>query len=327
MQFSVEEFREMCIEAFKVKGFTEEEARVSADEIVDAECRGKGSHGAAILPEIAEWKEETEEIEIEDNGATAFIEGNNNIGSVVAKRGMDEAIQRAEEHGIGMVGVNSKYLFITAGYNPRRAAEKGFIGINWSAASSKVAPHGSKEAVTGTNPIGIGVPSEKTELVLDMAITKTAAAEIRKADRLGEEIEKGVAISPEGEVTTDPEKALDGAMLPFGGYKGSGLGLMIEILGGALVGGKTGKNIDGNRGMVFLAFKPNIFVSEKEFMNRVESLIEEVSNADTRRGFEEVLYPGQRSERNKKEAERTGLEIKEEVISEIEEIIDGKSER
>ena len=294
MKISIEEFAELCRKIFRNHGFSEEETKVCAEEIVKAQCRGRLSHGAAIIPEVLEWKKEkTGSIEIvRESPISAYIIGNNNMGPVVAKRAMDIAIEKAKKNHIGIVGVENKFPFILAGYNPRRAAKQGLIGINWSVAFSKVAPWGSSDPIIGTNPISIAIPSNDFPIVLDMAITEVAAAEIRRCKKLGLKIPKGVAISKEGKPTTDPQEAIEGAMLPFGGYKGSGLGIIIELLGGALVGAKVGKTVPGNRGMVFIAIQCDLFVSKEKFLDDVSKFIYEVKNSRKRDCFKHLFLPG-----------------------------------
>ena len=319
MKMSVGEFADLCRRVFRKHGFNEEETEVCTEEIVEAQCRGRLSHGAAIIPEILEWKKDKiGDIEIvNETPISAYIIGNNNIGAVVAKRAMDIAIEKAIKNLIGIVGVNNKYPFILAGYNPQRAADKGLIGINWSVAFSKVAPWGSADPIIGTNPIGIAVPSNNGAVVLDMAITEIAAAEIRRCKKLGLKIPENVALSKDGIPTTDPQEAIEGAMLPFGGYKGSGLGIIIELLGGAFVGAKVGKVTPGNRGMIFVAMKCDLFVPKDKFLVDVSKFVEEVNNSRMRSGFKEVLVPGQRANKLLKHAKEKGIEIEDKIYEEL----------
>lgn len=319
MKLSLDEFRDRCQQVFEAAGYQPAEAEATAREVADAEARGIDSHGASIIPEIVEWGEhERGEPKVEkENPVSAFIRGNGTIGPLVAEQAMDLAMEKAEEAGIGIVGVNNRTPFITAGYHPRRAAENGVIGMNWSAANSKVALHGSADPLIGTNPLGIGIPADGFPLVLDMAVTKTAAADIRKADRAGEEIAEGWAVDEDGAPTTDPAEAIAGAMLPMGEHKGSGLGVMIELLGGAWVGGKTGTDVDGNRGMVFLAMQKGLFVSNDQFRERMESFVEEVHGAEPRHGFEKVMLPGEPEEQAFQSSVEHGIEIEEDVIEQL----------
>ena len=315
MLLSVKEFDGLCREIFRKHGFTDEEVDVTTEEIVDAQLRGRSSHGAAIVPEIVEWKaEKAGSIDIVvESPISAYINGNNNIGTIVSKRAMDIAINKAEKSKIGIVGVNNKFPFITAGFNPRRAALRGLIGANLSVAASKVAPWGSADPILGTNPLGVAVPSNNGPIVLDMATTEIAAAEIRRCQKLGLSIPDGVAISKDGHLTTDPQDAIDGAMLPFGRYKGSGLAVLIELLGGPFVGAKAGKSVSGNRGFVFIALQCDLFVSREKFLADVSSFITEVNHSRIRQGFNKVLLPGQRSDQLLAKAQQDGINIEDSI--------------
>ncbi len=323
MKMSVEEFEDLCRTIFRNHGFTDEEIVVCTEEIVEAQCRGRASHGAAIIPEVVEWKKEipTGPIEvIRETPISAYVLGNNNMGPVVCKQAMDIAIKKAEATGIAIVGVNNKFPFILTGYNTRRATAKGLIGISWSVAFSKVAPFGSADAILGTNPLSIAIPKQNGSVVLDMAMTKVAAAEIRRCNKLGIPIPEGVAISKEGSPTTDPKEALQGAMLPFGDYKGSGLAIMIELLGGAFVGAKTGRVVPGNRGMVFVALRPDLFVSKEQFFNDVSRFISDIKNSRVRQGFKEVLLPGEKGDRLLEQAKKEGVEIEDKIYTELKQL-------
>lgn len=320
MKTTVEEFAQLCRSILERHAFTKEEADVCTEEIVDAQSRGHISHGASIIPEVIEWKKVAPKGPIEirkETPVSAFVLGNNNIGPLVAKRAMDIAIEKAIRNGVGIVGVNNKTPFMLAGYNPRRAAEKGLIGINWSVAFSKVAPWGSADPIIGTNPLGIAVPASDRVVVLDMAITEIPAAEIRRSFKLDLPLPSGVAITKDGVITTDPREALEGSMLPFGKHKGSGLGIMIELLGGPFVGAKAGKSILGERGMVFLAMKTDLFVEKDQFLSSVDSFVREVKASRPRKGFEEVMLPGEHGDKMKDEALVDGLEIEQVVYSEL----------
>ena len=315
----VKEFAELCRKILKKHEFSDEEVDVCTEEIVEGQCRGRQSHGAAIIREVLEWKKDTAgTIEIRNESAvSAHIIGNNNIGPVVAQQAMDLAIAKALSNEIGIVGVDNKTSFILAGYNPRRAALQGLIGVNWTVAFSKAAPYGSADPIIGTNPIGIAIPSKDGPIVLDIAITEIAAAEIRRCNRLGIPLPEGVAISKEGHPTTDPKDALEGAMLPFGGYKGSGLGIIIELLGGPFVGAKAGKSVPGNRGMVFLAMQSDMFVPKDKFLTQVSTFVSELKHSRLREGFEETLLPGERADKLLTKSYNEGIEIDDRIYEEL----------
>jgi L-2-hydroxycarboxylate dehydrogenase (NAD+) len=320
MRIDVGTFRDLCIDAFEAHGFTAEEAEICAEEIVEAECRGRHSHGAAIMHEVVKYKRPTAPLRVSrETPCSEFLEGDENIGPVVAREAMDRAMRLAEASGIGLVGLNNKTPFILAGYNPRRAACAGFIGMNWSAAYSKVAVWGSSEPLIGTNPLGVAVPrSSGPPVVVDFAITEIPAAEIRRAGKRGESISPGAALDSAGKPTTDPNAALEGAMLPFGGHRGSALGVAIELLGGALVGAKTGTAVEGNRGMVFLAMKPDVFIDADDFLRRVDSFAREVEAArPVEEGAEPPVLPGMHSEASLRRAQSAGIELDDRVYGDL----------
>lgn len=321
MLLEVEQLATLTDEALLAYGFTDDERRICVAEIVDAECRGRSSHGAAIVPEVVEWKTEgSGPIVVErETPVSALIRGNHSIGPLVAEQAMDLAMTKAANHGVGIVGVNNKYPFMLAGYNPRRAAQQGFIGINWSVAASKVALYGGADPLIGTNPLGVGIPQADGEpVVLDMAVTEIAAAEIRRLKKVGRPLPDGVALNADGIQTTSPADALGGAMLPFGGYKGSGLGVIIELLGGPFVGAKAGHNVPGERGMVFVALQPDLFVDRGAFFEAISTFVAEVGGSRVREGFDAVRLPGQRGDELAANARKTGkVEVDDSAIADL----------
>ncbi len=318
----VDQLRDHCEAIFRLHRFTADEANACCEEIIEAQIRGRRSHGVAMVPRILEWKQEaTAEPEITyETPVAAHLEGNGMVGPLLARQAMDIAFLKARQTSIGVVGARNPSTFLTAGYNPRRAARQGLIALNCSVAASKVAVWGGSPAIIGTNPLGIGIPSERGPVVLDISIGELSVAEIRRAARSDEQLPVGVAITNKGSPTTDPQEALAGALLAFGGHKGSGLGLMIEILAGALVGAKTGTTVGGGRGILCLAIDPNIFGLEDRFLASVRTLVEEVHTAAPRPGVSEVLLPGDRGEQRAAHALEYGVELDEQSYAQLREL-------
>src|SRR6202008_4067192 len=132
-------------------------------------------------------------------------------------------------------------------------AKAGLVAIHTASSSRLVAPPGGAAAAVGTNPIAIAGPSSRGPIVLDMGTSAYMMTEVMLRERLGEQLPEGVAIGPGGEPTRDPTLARRGALLPFGGYKGFGLALMIQVLG--LLAG-AGLDHESDYGYLFIAFKP-----------------------------------------------------------------------
>jgi LDH2 family malate/lactate/ureidoglycolate dehydrogenase len=158
--------------------------------------------------------------------------------------------------------------------------------------------------VLGTNPIAIAIPSPRDPIVLDFGTSAYMMTELMLRERLGELLPEGVAIGPGGEPTQDPARARLGALLPFGGYKGFGLALMIQILG--LLGGAEQ---DGDPGYLFIAFRPDLFGPEDVFKRRVTQLIENIKATPRQAGVDEIRIPSERAFRTRERFLREGLTI------------------
>lgn len=263
---------------FAAAGLTAPERDACIKEILDAEWRGKTSYGLELAPMVVKWhrlKQHDPRI-AREGPARAFIEGGDSAGPVVAALAMDVALRKAREGGIGIVGARNRWPWFVAGHQLRRAAEAGFIALTWSAGVSIVAPHGGVRAVFGTNPFGVAVPAARGPIVFDTAMTAGPASALRDAKKAGQPLPDGVALDAQGRPTKDPDEGRKGALLPFGGHRGSGLAMMIELLGGAWVGAKTGKGTAAPRGFVFLVVDRDLFGFGEGFTGAAERLIAEM---------------------------------------------------
>lgn len=309
---AVAELESLCRAAFAAHGFEDYESGPCTREVIDAECRGRKSHGIAMVPRLLEAKANAgEPVRTLETSALVHIDGNGALGPVVAELAMDLAVARAEAGSVGVSGVRNGSVFLTAGYQPRRAAERGLIGIAFSVAAPKLAPWGAAGPLIGTNPIGIAVPGSPDPLLLDMSIGELTVADLRRAARRGQELPPGVAVSAAGSPTTDPELALEGALLPFGGHRGSGLGVMLELLAGPLVGAHAGRLPGAARGALLAAVDPDCFGFGGDFVEAVRDFAEQLRESPPRDGEERVLAPGDRGRERARVANETGLELDE----------------
>jgi LDH2 family malate/lactate/ureidoglycolate dehydrogenase len=166
-------------------------------------------------------------------------------------------------------------------------------------------PSNNRLPELGTNPIAIAVPSSRESIVLDIGTSAYMMTEVMLRERLGELLPEGVAIGPNGEPTRDPVLARRGALLPFGGYKGFGLALMVQALG--LLGG-SGPEQDSEPDL-FIAFQPDLFGPKDVFNRRVTQLIEDIKATPRQPGIEEIRIPSERAFRSRERALREGLNI------------------
>src|SRR5207244_8213352 len=151
-------------------------------------------------------------------------------------------------------------------YYVKMTCKIGHVAIHTASSSPLVAPPGGIRPVLGTNPIAIPVPSSRGPIVLDIGTSAYMMTEVMLRERLGELLPEGVAIGPGGEPTRDPALARRGALLPFGGYKGFGLALMMQALG-VLAG--SGSDAGSDYGYLFVAFKPDLLGPTDVFERQV----------------------------------------------------------
>lgn len=331
MNITAEQERSIIIEILTRMNVKREHAEIVADVTVDANLKGFTSHGIGRFPQyIKGLKAGTisidAEIEIEkETPAMALINGNHIFGHVVAYKGMEIAIEKAKNTGIGIVGIHDSNHFGVTGYYTDMAIMQDMIGIVVANTEPAVAPIGGKEPILGTNPIAIGIPSNKNYVSVDMATSASARGKLLEAVRKGQKIPENVALDAEGNPTTDPEEALKGSILPFGAHKGYALAFMIEILSGPLVRAAYGKSVTGTanpeekctKGDLIIVIDPSKFVDIEEFKEDVDDFVEEIKNSG-----ENIFIPGDMEVINIKKSNKEGLPIDDKLYMQIKEISD-----
>jgi LDH2 family malate/lactate/ureidoglycolate dehydrogenase len=232
------------------------------------------------------------------------MEADNALGLVVSQHAIDAAVDLAKKLGLGAVAVRNSSHFGGAGYYAERAARQGLIGLAFTNASPAIAPTGSKEALLGTNPIGVAFPLPGQEpIVADMATSVVARSRIRYMLALGQKtLPEGWALDPDGNPTTDPAVAVKGSVLPIGGPKGYALALMVELLCSALSDCEPGFQVTYENvvkrpstiSQFFLAINPDGFVGSDRYGARAEHIADRVRNAAPIVGASPPRLPGAR---------------------------------
>ena len=315
-----------CIYCFKKIGVSEEHSKILSDTLVKANLRGVDSHGVLRLSGYIErarrglinYKENVKIIN--KNLSISLIDGDNNFGQIVAYYGMKEAIQKADrkETGIGLVGISHTNHMGMAAYYAMMAAEKGMIGIAMSNSPSTVAPWGGAQPMLGTNPIAIAIPAgHEYSIVLDMATSLVARGKIRLALDNKQEIPLGWALDLEGNPTADPEKAIKGALLPFGGPKGYAISLIIQIFSSILTNSAREMNIKSmydfsgksEIGIFLGAIKIDCFISRDIYNYEIDELIERIKTSKLAKGNERIYLPGEIEFEQQKKREKEGIPI------------------
>jgi LDH2 family malate/lactate/ureidoglycolate dehydrogenase len=319
-------------------GTPPETAAVVVETLIDADRRGVDTHGLVRLPSYCRQVADGEirvdarpRIERED-GATALVDGGLAFGALVGTFAIDHAISRADRFGVGAVAARRCTHFGAAAYYALRAAEGGFIGVAATNTAGVMAPWGGAEPVVGNNPFAVAapLPDGRPPFVLDMAQTAVSRGRVKLAEINREPLPEGWALDPEGRPTTDPTEALAGALLPFGGYKGYGLALAIEVLTGVVAGGglspelqntsmtgapraRAGASV-GSVGNLYLALDPGRFVGRDEQRRRLARLVDGVKAARSAPGVDEVLVPGEPEARSAQAAAHEGIPLRESTV-------------
>jgi LDH2 family malate/lactate/ureidoglycolate dehydrogenase len=309
--------------ALTAAGVAPDHARLVAESLVAASLRGTDSHGIHLLSSYLEQLhagdvDGSAEGEIANEfGACVVYDGRNGLGQVVADACCRHAIRKAREFGMGMVTARESNHFGAAAFWAMRMAAAGQLGLVFCNASPIVPPWQGREGRFGTNPICMAVPVGKRDpWLLDMATTTVAANRIFKAHVNHEpSIPAGWAMDKDGIPTTDTEAAFAGLLMPLGGYKGSGLAMMVEILCGVLSGGAMSTELGGLRvrgkrfrvSQMFIAI--DVLRVQPEFRERVDWLIGHVKSAAPASGYEEVLVANEPELRMEKHRLETGIPV------------------
>jgi LDH2 family malate/lactate/ureidoglycolate dehydrogenase len=313
-------FARAIMEAVNVPGTA---ATLVADSLVSANLRGVDSHGVQLLIWYTQQIQDGN-IDIatigqvaSENGSCMVYDGMNGLGQVVSEACCDHAIRLARTHGLGMVTARNSSHFGASAWWAQKLAAAGFIGIVTCNATPLVAAWQGRDKILGTNPICMAVPGPDTFL-LDMATTTVALNRIHKAILSGDtEIPAGWAMDADGNPTTNPQTALAGLPMPLGGYKGTGLALMVEVLCAVLSGGAMMTEVGGlrvkNRPMrvshFFLAIDAARFLPMDEFQARMKQMRDTVKGSRPAAGFEEVLIAGDPEWRSDAGRRRDGIPI------------------
>ena len=243
MTLTENELHDLATRALVGLGLAATDAGDAARILVMGDLFGVHTHGVSRLESYGERLalggiDAKAQIAIERVApAMVKVDGGNGVGTLVGYRALEAAMQLAREFGVGVAFArNSNHFGAIAPYS-LIAAEAGFASIIGSNSSTTIAPTGGREAKLGNSPVAFGVPNpEGRPIILDMAVSVVARAKIRDALKRGEPIPDTWATDKDGKPTTDPKAALDGFLLPIGGYKGYGLALIVDLFAGLLSG-------------------------------------------------------------------------------------------
>lgn len=289
-------------------GVSRENAPIIASCLVLADLRGVDTHGVNRIPSYMERIRQgvLDAKAVPDltqvTPVVAQTDGRNGFGFLAAHTGMNRAIEMAREFGIGFVSVKHSNHFGMSAWAVQQALDAGMMSLVFTNSSPALPVWGGMSKLMGVSPLACGAPAGNTKpFILDMAPSVAARGKIYKAARRGEKIPGDWALDGTGSPTEDPNRALEGVMLPMGGPKGSALAVMMDVFSGVLSGsafaGHVTNPYDPSKpadvGHFLVAIKPDLFMSLDDFKERMDYLYQRVVGSDLMAGVDRIYYPGE----------------------------------
>jgi len=302
---TAQDLQEFTKAVFTKVGVKEAHAEIVAHHLVQANLRGVDSHGVARIPfYVAGVKSREVNINprirtVVDNDATALVDGDSALGQVAGKYATELAIKKASRFGVGVVGVKRTSHVGMLAYYGMMIAEEKMVGEVFTNSPPFMAAWGGKKPVFGTNPICITFPYDGTgPIVLDMATSESAAFKIQSAANRGESIPQGWAIDKDGNPTTSPKAALEGALLPFGSYKGYGLAVAVELFSSVLLGAQWSTQVKlayyTEGGHYVQAVDVSHFRPYEDYLRDMEEVVKGIKSSGKGKVENEIYLPGEK---------------------------------
>jgi L-2-hydroxycarboxylate dehydrogenase (NAD+) len=304
MKIQLSELKNVTRKAILYYGYSEAEAEVLSEVMLYAQLRGNNQGVVKLIGKgIPKAKNVTPIRAEKESKVSAFLDGGHNHAMVAVRYATDVAVKKAQEGGLAVVGIHQLNTSSGAlGYYARQIADAGLVGIVMCGSMETVAAAGSYEAMFGTNPIAIAVPSTGQPLVYDITTSAMAFFGVVQANTAGQQLPDGIAYDKNGNATTKPADVLDGGALKSfdGSHKGSGLSMMIQALTGPLLDSYftgVGDVVSNWAGHLIIAFDPELFGGAQAMREGVTAMISRVKAAKKLPGITEVLVPGEKGDR------------------------------
>ena len=323
MRLTVPEAHDLIRRTLTHNGMPAGDAASVADHLVDA---GLAGHAFASLPRVIALVDQLRRRGpsspariVAETPVSVVIDGGNTNGYVTSLMAVDAAIARAGASGIGMATVHNTWFSGRCSYYVERAARAGMVALHTANTSARVAPWGGIDRVFGTNPLAVAFPraAGHDPIVVDFTTAATTWGDVLLHLHTGRPLAEGCAVDPAGHPTSDPQAALDGAFLSWGGHKGSALGLVAQLLG-VLAGSDPVVAEDGGSGFFFLVLDPALLGPDDGWMARTEALAAAIVGSRPTDPTVPVRLPGQQSASRRRRATVAGtLDVDDEVYRKI----------
>lgn len=296
MRINIYTLKKILEDVLVKKGFSEKDANFIANDYWRSEIGGKTTHGVVKFLKELQYltdKQNSPEI-ITDNKSMVLVDAHREVGSLAAKYSIDLLIKRAKRYGLAIVGMKNAQRYGALNHWALYIAKADLIGIVINSCEPASTAYGGVSPILGTNPLAIGVPTSSDPIVLDMATSKASMSRLLLS-MYGQPLPRKTFFDSKGNYTLNPKKVR--AVEHFGGYKGYGLALMLQILAGSLVIAKMGSKIKTHYdiGYYFQAIDPSVFQDIKSFKKQNDNLVAEIKKSKRKIGTNIITIPGERS--------------------------------
>jgi LDH2 family malate/lactate/ureidoglycolate dehydrogenase len=316
-------------------GSPPDKADLVAGLLVEADLRGVDSHGAHLMALYAtrirsgHLHPSADPAVISDLGSTVHLDAGLGLGQVAGMAAVGLAIERSAAHGAAVVAVREATHLGALGAYTERVAAEGRIAFLFQNGPTFVPPYGGVTPIFSTNPLSYAVPTaEEPTIVYDVATTAVAGNKVLLAKKRGDAtIPVGWANDERGRPTTSTEAASVRHLQWFGGHKGFGLGLLVELMAGVLAGSSFGHSehtaswLHGDervaKGFTLIAVDPGRFMPVDEFRARVDTLVRDIRAAERADGVERIWLPGEPEHETRLERLRAGIPLPAALVDEL----------
>lgn len=349
-RYRYDKLYELATEFFRRYGFCDGDAKKIADVILTSDRFGIESHGVNRLTlypfglDIGRIKKDADIEVVEDSLCFAVIDANDGMGQLAGIKAMNIAIEKAKQYGVGMVSVRNSNHYGIAGYYSKMAADAGMMGISMTNAEALVVPTYAKEPMFGTNPIAVTIPAEPHPFHMDFSTSIMTCGKMEVYAKIGHELKPGMLVDERGVTSTDPNKFLEiranktnpdyhektrGGIMPmggegmdFGGHKGYGFAMLVDIMCGVMSHGAVSKYCRATKTEekvchFFAAIDFGRFGDKDETVRRLSAYMQSMRDAEKAEGQTRVYVHGDKEADAEKDVLAHGVGINAATYNEI----------
>lgn len=343
INFSYEQLKNLCNDAFFKFGFTEKESQMITDVLLLADLYGVKSHGTQRLARYHK-SIENDTIKIDakpqivfETPVSAVIDGNSGMGQVISHFAMNLAIEKARKTGMAMVSVRNSNHYGIAGYYAKMACDAGFIGISTTNSESIAVHTNSKQAILGSNPIAFAMPAEPYPFWFDAATTVVPRGKLEVYNKESKALPEGWGVGADGQTSTDAQHVLDcitkktdGGILVLGGntedmgsHKGYGYSMICEILSAITSFGATSNHHVRKKGQgagschSFIVIDPGIFGDAELMKKNLSAFLRELRDAKRANPDIPIYTHGEKEVYSKEKMMKEGIPVNISTVAEI----------